>query len=128
MRNMCGVTLNDRLRNDVIRDRCGLKEDVVTKVEKGMLRWFGHVGRMDGDRGTKEIYSANVNGNVRRGRPRRTYEDQIREVLVKGSVRSTKNRRACMKRCMGVEEAKEVCLDRSKWRSVVSAYPRGELA
>ncbi|GBP20784.1 hypothetical protein EVAR_14510_1 [Eumeta japonica] len=24
-----------------IRERCGLKEDVVARVERGMLRWFG---------------------------------------------------------------------------------------
>jgi hypothetical protein len=33
-----------------------VKEDVVTKIEKNMLRWFGHVERMDERRLTKEIY------------------------------------------------------------------------
>ncbi|GBP56566.1 hypothetical protein EVAR_80327_1 [Eumeta japonica] len=27
------------------RERCGLKEDVVTGVEGGALRWFGHPER-----------------------------------------------------------------------------------
>ena len=34
LRSMCGVTLNDRLGNEVIRERCAIKEDVVTKIEK----------------------------------------------------------------------------------------------
>jgi hypothetical protein len=57
----------------VIREECGVKEDVVTKIEKNMLRWFGHVERMDESRLTKEIYEADVGGTAGRGRPRRTF-------------------------------------------------------
>jgi hypothetical protein len=52
---MIGVKLSDRVRNDVIKEECGAKEDVVTKIEKNMLRWFSHVERMDERRLTKEI-------------------------------------------------------------------------
>jgi hypothetical protein len=44
---MIGVKLSDRVRNEVITKDCGVKEDVVTKIEKNMLRWFGYVERMD---------------------------------------------------------------------------------
>jgi hypothetical protein len=43
-------------------------EDVVTKIEKNMLRWFAHVERMDERRLTKEMYEADVGGNAGRGR------------------------------------------------------------
>jgi hypothetical protein len=75
-----------------------------------MLRWFGHVERMDERRLTKEIYEADVGRNAGRGRPRRIFLDQIEE------VKSTRNRRACMRNLMIVEEAKGVCKDRSKWK------------
>ncbi|GBP04158.1 hypothetical protein EVAR_74874_1 [Eumeta japonica] len=35
----------DRCRNSDVRERCGLKEDVVTRVEREMLLWFGHLER-----------------------------------------------------------------------------------
>ncbi|GBP66209.1 hypothetical protein EVAR_97160_1 [Eumeta japonica] len=62
----------DKFRNSDVRERCGLKEEVVTGVERGMLRWFDHLTRMDMDesRLTKQIYRANVcDGKVGKGRP-----------------------------------------------------------
>jgi hypothetical protein len=85
----------------MIREECGVK-DVVTKIEKNMLRWFGLVERMDERRLTKGVY---VGGNAGRGRPRRTF---LQQVLEKGQVMNTRNRRACMRNLMTMEEAKGV--------------------
>ena len=63
-----------------------------------------------------------MNGNAGRVRPRRTHIDLIGEVLQKGQVCITPYRRACMIRCMNVDEVRGVCKDRNRWRSVVSAY------
>jgi hypothetical protein len=126
--SLIGVKLSDRVRNEVIRKECGVKEDVVTKIEKNMLRWFGHVERMDERRFTKEIYEAHVGGNAGKGKPRRTFLDQIGEVLEKGQVKSNRNRRACMRNLIKVQEAKGACKDRSKWKEVISAYPKGKRA
>jgi hypothetical protein len=48
---------------------------------------------MDERRLTKEICEADVGGNAGRGRPRRTFLDQIGEALEKGPVKSIRNRR-----------------------------------
>jgi hypothetical protein len=52
-------------------------QDVVTKIEKNMLRWFGHLERMDERSLTKEIYKADLGGIAGRGSFRRTFLDQI---------------------------------------------------
>jgi hypothetical protein len=106
--------LSDWVRNEVIREECGVKEDVVIKIEKNMLRCFSHVERVNERRLTKEIYEADVGSNAVRGRPRRIFLDQIGEVLEKGQVKSTQNRLACMRNLMTVEEAKGMCKDYSK--------------
>ena len=94
-----------------------------------MLRWFGHVERLSESRLTKGIYKAEVSGNAGRGRPRRIYICLMGEVLQKGLVRSTHNPwRACMIGCMKVDETRGVCKDRSRLRSVLSAYLHGKKA
>jgi hypothetical protein len=87
------------------------------------LRWFGHMERMNVERMTKIICKVERMGERRRGRPRMGWVEGIENILKEG-VRSTKCRRACMR----VEEAKDVCRDRVKWRSILSAYPARDMA
>ncbi|GBP20992.1 hypothetical protein EVAR_9566_1 [Eumeta japonica] len=77
--SMCGVSRKDKCRNcDDREGGCALMEDVVTKVEKGVLRWFGHLERMNESGLSKQIYRANVcDGKVGKGRPRKSYADHI---------------------------------------------------
>ena len=78
-----------------------------------MLHWFGLLERISDGRLTKQVYEAESSGRRSRGRPRLTYIDQIGRVLTDFNMQSTlPRRRACMKRRMTVDEAKEVCQDR----------------
>ena len=53
----------------------------------------------------------------------------VSKILEEGHLKSMRTpRRACMKRLMIVDEAKEVCRDRSVWRSVLSDYPARDKA
>jgi hypothetical protein len=38
---MIGVNLSDSVRNDVMREKFGEKEDVMTKIKNNISRWFG---------------------------------------------------------------------------------------
>lgn len=71
----------DRVRNTVIRERCSSNENVVTKIGKSILRWFGHMWRMNESEVVREIYRASIGGNLRREWPRRPFSNQIKNVL-----------------------------------------------
>ncbi|GBP42051.1 hypothetical protein EVAR_29406_1 [Eumeta japonica] len=82
---MNGETRKDRCRNSDVRERCVLKENEVTKVERGMLRWFGHLERMNKNRLTEQIYRANASdGKVDKGHLRKSYVDHIGGMVKKG--------------------------------------------
>lgn len=40
LRNMCQVTLKDEMKTSVIRGRCGVKGNVVTRIEQKIRRRF----------------------------------------------------------------------------------------
>ncbi|GBP20885.1 hypothetical protein EVAR_80704_1 [Eumeta japonica] len=82
LRSMCGVSLKDKCRNSDVKLRCYLKKDVVTRIKRGMLRWFGHLKRMYESRLKKQIDRAKVrNGKVGKGRPRKFYSNHIGGML-----------------------------------------------
>ncbi|GBP89627.1 hypothetical protein EVAR_57266_1 [Eumeta japonica] len=77
--SMCGVSRKDRCRNSDARERYGLKKDVVTRVEKGVFRWFGHQERTNESRLTTQIYRASMcDGKVGKGCPRISWADHCR--------------------------------------------------
>ena len=49
LRSMAGVSRLDRLRNEEVRERTGVREELAARVDMNVLRWFGHVVRMDNE-------------------------------------------------------------------------------
>ncbi|GBP01073.1 hypothetical protein EVAR_2334_1 [Eumeta japonica] len=44
---VCVKCLKDKCRNSDVRERCGLKKDVVTRIKNGELRRFDHLEKMN---------------------------------------------------------------------------------
>ena len=49
LRSMTGVYQLDRVRNEVVRVRTGVRRELAARVDMNVLRWFGHVERMDNE-------------------------------------------------------------------------------
>ena len=107
LRSMCGVTRYDRVRNEDVRRRTGVVQELSVKAEKKVLNWFGHMERMDEERMVKRIAGSNVEGARLRGRPRLGWMNNVK--------------RALNARDMSVDEARMAVRDRSAWREIVNA-------
>ena len=83
------------MRNEVVRERAGVSAKLSKRVDRKVLKWFGHVERMGSERMTKRVYMSEVEGKRGRGRPLFKWRDGLR--------------RACAEREMGLEEARGVC-------------------
>ena len=70
LRSMAGVSRLDRFRNEEVRERTGVREELAGRVDMNVLRWFGHEVRMDNEQLMKRMMNAKVDGRNVRGRPR----------------------------------------------------------
>ena len=53
-----------------VRRRARIERELASKADQRVLRWFGHVGRMDEYRMARRELMAEVSGGRVRGRPR----------------------------------------------------------
>ena len=60
----------DRVRNEEVRRRPGIERELASSADQRVLRWFGHVERMDDYRMARRVLMAEVSGGQVRGRPR----------------------------------------------------------
>ena len=56
MRNICGLRRVDRVRNTIIREISGCELSVLQRIERNVLKWFGHVERVEEERLGKRVY------------------------------------------------------------------------
>ena len=47
LRSLIGVSRIDRVRNEEVRRRAGIEMELASRADQRVLRWFGHVERMD---------------------------------------------------------------------------------
>ena len=108
LRSMTVVSQLDRVRNEVVRARTGVMRELVARVDMNVLRWFGHMKRMDNERLLKKVMKAKVYGRSARGRPRFRWMDGVK--------------RALNDRRMDVREASEHARNRNEWLMIVTHF------
>ena len=86
VRRMCGVSIKKHLSNEELRGRLGI-DCVSDAVRCGRLRWFGHVERKGDEWVRKWMKHLNVEGNVGRGRPRKTWLECVKDDMKKLGLR-----------------------------------------
>ena len=42
LRNLVGVSRMDRVRNEEVHRRAGIKKELASRADQRVLRWFGH--------------------------------------------------------------------------------------
>ena len=66
------------LRSLVGVSRMGIERELASGADQRVLRWFGHVERMDEYRMARRVLMAEVSGERVRGRPRLGWMDGVK--------------------------------------------------
>ena len=56
LRSLLGIRRMDKCPNARIKKLYGVTKGVNEKIDEGVLRWFGHVERMENNRIAKRVY------------------------------------------------------------------------
>ena len=105
MRSLVGVSRKDKVRNEEMSRRAGIGRELASRVNKKVLRWFGHVDRMDEGRLARRVMKVVVNRGRVRGTPRFGWMEGVKVAL--GN------------REMVVEAARRCVRDRNEWRALL---------
>ena len=110
LRRILGVSRREHImRNEDIR-RILLLLLHITPIDEvmrsGRLRWFGHVQRRDANNITRRVMELAIPGARRRGRPKKTWHQQIKDDMT------------------GVGVTQDVAPDRNEWRRRTRPTPR----
>ncbi|KAK3517257.1 hypothetical protein QTP70_001616, partial [Hemibagrus guttatus] len=73
---VAGHSLRDRVRSSVTREELGV-EPLLLHIERGQLKWLGHLFRMPPGRLPGEVFQACPTGKRPRGRPRTRWRDCV---------------------------------------------------
>ena len=95
----------DRVMNEEVRRRAGIERELASRADQRVLRWFGHVERMDEYRMARRVLMDDVSGGWVRGRPRLGWMDGVKMAL--GN------------RGMTLEAARQCAKDWKAWRALL---------
>ena len=83
LRSLVGVSQMDRVRNEEVRRRAVIEWALASRADQRVLRWFGHVDRMDVYLLARRVLMLEVTGELVRGRPRLGWMDGVKVSLAK---------------------------------------------
>jgi len=78
-------------------------ENIVRWIKGQRISWLGHLERMEKDRMPKKIFTQELEGTRRRGRPRKGWKDEVEGDLP----------------VLGGRRWRELVADRQKWKDIV---------
>ena len=70
-----------RVRNEKVRRRAGIERELASRADQRVLRWFGHVERMDEYCMSRRVLMEYVSGRRVRGRSRLSWMDSVKATL-----------------------------------------------
>ncbi|KAK3511307.1 hypothetical protein QTP70_000398 [Hemibagrus guttatus] len=109
LRRVAGRSLRDRVRSSVTREELGV-EPLLLHIERGQLRWLGHLFRMPPGRLPGEVFRACPTWKRPRGRPRTRWRDYV-------------SRLAWERLGVPPEELEDVSGEREVWASLLRLLP-----
>jgi hypothetical protein len=77
-------------------------ENIVRWMKGQRISWLGHLERMEENRMPKLIFSQELEGTKRRGRPRKRWKEEVERDL----------------QVLGVRRWRELATGRKKWRDI----------
>ena len=81
LRNLVVVSRMDRVKNEEVPRRAGIERELASRADQRILRWFGHVERMDDHHMARKVLMVEVSGGRVRGRPRLGWKDGVKVAL-----------------------------------------------
>ena len=105
LRSLVGVSRMDRVTNEEVRRRAGIDRELSSRADQRVLRWFGHVEKMDEYRMARRVLKAEVSGGRVRGRLRLGWMDGVKVALGNRGIT--------------VEAERQCAKDQKEWRALV---------
>ena len=78
VRAMCGVQLKDRKMSTDLMFMLGLHETIGLLTMTYSFCWYGHVLRREGGHILRRALDFEVQGQIMKGRPKRTWKKQVK--------------------------------------------------
>ena len=106
LRRICGPKCENgewKSRTNRELEEMSKGENIVKWIKDQRISWLGHLERMEEDRMPIKIFTQELEGKRRRGRPRKGWKEEVERYL----------------QVLGVRRWRELVVDRKKWKDVV---------